>query len=241
MQKTLIIIPCYNEAKRLPYEEYVSFFSKKETIDFLFVNDGSVDNTIEVLTKLQRNFQNASILDLSQNVGKAEAIRSAMLKVELKEYEYIGYLDADLATPIDEVDNLIKQIERNPSPYLIMGSRIKILGLTDIQRKLSRHYIGRAFATVVSNMLKLPIYDTQCGAKLIKKEIVKEIFAQPFLSKWLFDVELLFRIKGSYSDYGGRIIEVPISKWEDKDGSKISAFYFLKAPFDLLKIFFHYY
>lgn len=242
MQRSLIIIPCYNESKRLPIPQYELFFKSEvgSKIDFLFVNDGSGDNTIEVLRAFELNYTNVRTLDLKVNGGKAEAIRQGMLASINLEYDYLGYFDADLATPLVEISRLLELTKRTPKPFLVMGSRIKLLGYSDIQRKLRRHYIGRIFATVVSNMLKLPVYDTQCGAKLIQKEVAFELFQNPFISKWLFDVELLFRLKKRHSDFETRIVEVPLKKWEDVAGSKISASYFLKAPLDLLRIYFNY-
>lgn len=242
MHKTLIIIPCYNEASRFPYEDYCSFFdsSKGQLLEFLFVNDGSKDDTVNTLRRLEGAYEAVQVLDLEQNVGKAEAIRKAVQSVNANEYEYLGYFDADLATPLSEIKSLLQEGDRKTKPYLIIGSRIKILGMTDINRKLFRHYIGRVFATVVSNMLKLPIYDTQCGAKLIHADVAGKLFERPFLSKWLFDVELLFRLKKNHVDFEERVVEVPIKKWEDKDGSKINTTYFIKAPLDLLKIFLRY-
>lgn len=236
----LILVPCYNEEERLPVNEYLSFLSKSPTLSICFINDGSNDGTSVVLNNIKTNAQNAHVLELNINVGKANAIREGMLKFSKGNWDYIGFLDADLATPLEELENLIKHTKNSPQPYLVMGSRVKLLGSTSIKRKLRRHYIGRIFATIVSNMLKLPIYDTQCGAKLVKHEMVSQIFEKPFISKWLFDVEMLFRLKQQVSNLENKVIEVSLKKWEDKDGSKISAAYFLKAPFDLLKIYFHY-
>ncbi|MEQ8624989.1 MAG: glycosyltransferase family 2 protein [Vicingaceae bacterium] len=239
----VVIIPCYNEDKRLAVEAFLSFCnqSNNQNISFLFVNDGSSDNTIKVLSTLEKSLpNNVHVLDLKKNVGKAEAIRKGMLYLDKNNYSFIGYFDADLATPLEELENLIAHTKKQTSPYLVMGSRVKLLGSTEIKRKMRRHYIGRIFATVVSNMLNLPVYDTQCGAKVIKSDIVESLFEKPFLSKWLFDVELLFRLKQNYPDFENRIVEVPLKKWEDKDGSKIGLTYFLRAPFDLLKIYFKY-
>lgn len=239
--KLVIIIPCYNEEKRLPLEEFRLFFEKNEQFHFLFVNDGSLDKTLDVLNNLKSDFPNqVKVLNLQQNVGKAEAIRQGMLVSTKLDYTYSAYFDADLATPLEEIPRLLSYTQQHPTPYLVMGSRIKLLGSTDIKRKLSRHYIGRVFATVVSNMLRLPIYDTQCGAKLVKKEVVVVLFEKPFISKWLFDVELLFRLIKNYEDSSTRIIEVPLKKWEDIAGSKIAFGYFLKAPLDLVRIYFRY-
>lgn len=242
MRCFLIIIPCFNEEMRLPIDEFKSFMklNSNECIKFLFVNDGSVDNTDKILFELEKEFENVSVLSLNKNEGKAEAIRSGVLhKLGEEDLNYIGYFDADLAAPLDEIFNLIKSISKG-EPYMIMGARVKLLGSTFIERKLSRHYIGRIFATIVGNMLKLPIYDTQCGAKLIRFDVAQLIFKEKFLSKWLFDVELLFRIKKHYSKFKGKIIEVPLKKWEDKNGSKINFSYYFQAPLDLLRIFFFY-
>ena len=238
---TLTIIPCFNEEKRLQRDRFVAFIKAHNQYHFLFVNDGSTDNTVQALETIKKESPNqVSVLDLKQNVGKAEAIRQGMLGSFDLNYDYFAFFDADLATPLEELPRLLDYSQQTPQPYLIMGSRIKLLGSTDIQRKLSRHYIGRIFATIVSNMLSMPIYDTQCGAKLLKKEVVPVLFDQPFLSKWLFDVELLFRLKKHFNDSASRIIEVPLKKWEDVAGSKISFTYFLKAPLDLLRIYMRY-
>ncbi len=241
-EQFLIVIPCYNEANRLSVADFVSFLQeeKNRAIHFLFVNDGSTDKTIEVIRKLEEEFSNVKVLDLKKNGGKAEAIRQAMLQSVDFSADYIGYFDADLATPLSEIHELIRYAKEKDSPYLVMGSRVKLLGSTNIKRKPRRHYIGRVFATVVSNMLKLPIYDTQCGAKLIRTDVVETVFKEPLLSKWLFDVELFFRLRKAKNDFDSKIVEVPLRQWEDKDGSKISTTYFLKAPFDLLKIYLHY-
>jgi glycosyltransferase involved in cell wall biosynthesis len=237
--KTLLIIPCYNEENRLPIDELVEFIEKENTgLKFLFVNDGSSDNTIKVLTDLAEKFPVVSVLDLKKNVGKAEAIRTAMLKQTPNEFDYIGYFDADLATPLEEINQFMAKAEKF-DPIILMGSRVKLLGITKIERKWYRHYFGRVFATVASNMLKIPVYDTQCGAKMIKSTVVKELFADPFISSWLFDVEILFRLKRlpDYNSNKTPIIELPLSKWEEKGDSKIPLTYLFKVPFELIRIY----
>jgi len=241
--KSLIIIPCYNEEKRIELEAYDSFLASEQSNDLqlVFVNDGSTDKTDVVLKELQQNHENIKLISLEKNSGKAEAIRSAVLELKLEDYQYVGYIDADLASPLSEINRLLSIAnERNDPPYLVLGSRIKILGLTSIKRKLSRHYFGRVFATIVSKMLKLPIYDTQCGLKLIRTDQAKALFEREFISSWLFDVELIFRLKELSSMASNRIIEVPLMQWEDKKGSKIKFWHFLSVPFELLRIYFRY-
>lgn len=242
--KILIIIPCYNEEKRLPIAEFEHFFNSKrsEHTSFMFVNDGSTDNTEDILYKLTTKYQQVEFLSLKNNKGKAEAIRQGILHLQLRKnkYAYIGYFDADLAAPLTEIGTLTKHINPSSKPYMLLGARVKLLGSTFIKRKIIRHYIGRVFATIVSNILNLSIYDTQCGAKLIKKDVAYLAFKDPFISKWLFDVELLFRIKSQYKTIENKIIEVPLSRWEDKSGSKIKSTYYIIAPIDLLRIYLKY-
>jgi len=242
MEKFLIVVPCYNEESRFPLSDFESYITNSENshIHFLFVNDGSKDKTSSILSDFSSNHDHAHFLNLNENVGKSEAIRRGVLSQSAEKFSYIGYFDADLAAPLSQVNLLIEKSTTHKSPYLVMGTRISLLGSTQINRNKSRHYIGRVFATVVSNMLKLPVYDTQCGAKLIRKDVAAIIFKDCFISKWLFDVELLFRIKQNFENLNNKIIEMPLEKWEDKAGSKISFSYFFKAPIDLIKIYFKY-
>lgn len=237
-----IIIPCYNEASRLPVDEFKNFLNSSHSQEFelLFVNDGSSDDTMAVLDQLAHEHPKVFALDLKKNSGKAEAIRQGMLQSEVESYEYLAFLDADLATPIEELDRMRNLAKTDPPPYLTMGSRVNLLGYSHIKRKASRHYIGRIFATLVSNLLGLAVYDTQCGAKLIQSDLVPHIFKDRFLSKWLFDVEMIFRLKQLKGDFSERILEVPLKKWEDKSGSKIKMSYYFQAPIDLFRIYLKY-
>ena len=235
--ETIIIIPCYNESKRLPTESFLDFADKNPQITFLFVNDGSTDDTLSVLEDLATKNPSLQYLNLDKNGGKAEAIRQGMLYVVNQlESDYIGFLDADLATPLDEMPCFI-ELSKRKDYEMITGLRLARLG-TEIKRKTVRHYLGRIFATCASLMLKLPVYDTQCGAKLYKTEIVFNIFKSPFITRWLFDVELLAR----YISFYGRekattkIYEYPILKWEDVQGSRLKVKDFIRAPYELLII-----
>lgn len=240
MQKTCVIIPCYNEEFRFQTEDFNSFLKSNQEIDLCFVNDGSSDNTISLLNNLQAKFSNVSVFNLDKNVGKAEAIRYAVLNLNAEKYQYLAYLDADLSTSLDEMLRLTT-FTSNTAKFII-GSRIKKLN-SSIERSQVRHISGRFLATVVHTfILKMPIYDTQCGAKVIETKLAKDIFNQPFVSKWLFDVELLLRtskLKGN--DFCKEaILEVPLKKWHDKGNSKITFFDLLKVPTDLAKIYFQY-
>jgi glycosyltransferase involved in cell wall biosynthesis len=234
---TFIVIPCYNEANRLNSQSFIDFVSEHSAIHFLFVNDGSKDNTLEILTQLTQHQNNLHFLNLEKNGGKAEAVRQGMLyAAENYDCDYIGFWDADLATPLFEILHFV-EIMLKYDYEIITGLRLARLG-AKVKRKNTRHYMGRIFATTASNILHLPVYDTQCGAKLYKKQIVEPLFNDSFTTKWLFDVEILAR----YIKLFGRekatekIYEYPVYQWEDIGGSQLKAKDFLKAPVELWKI-----
>jgi len=180
---------------------------------------------------------------MKKNGGKSEAVRQGiLLSLAQENYSYIGYWDADLATPLNEIQHLDEMIEKFHQPTLLMGSRIKTLGMTNIQRKAHRHYVGRIIATLISKILNIGVYDTQCGAKLIKASDAGKLMSEKFISRWLFDVELLFRIMKMYPNKPAEqiIIEIPLNNWIEKGDSKISATYFLKIPIELLRIHWRY-
>lgn len=237
--RVLIIIPCYNEEQRITLTAFDDFAKAHDQVHFLFVNDGSSDRTAQLIGDFSADKAWCSLLDLKQNGGKAEAIRQGVLSIEDREaYDYIGYFDADLATPLNEIPYFINEIDKRDQTLLfVMGARIARMGAA-INRKASRHYIGRVFATLVSMMLKIPVYDTQCGAKMIHKTVVFELFEQPLLTKWLFDVELIARLekKLGINAMPSVLLEIPLQAWSEIEGSKLKPTDFLKAPFELIKI-----
>lgn len=236
------IIPCYNEARRLDVSAFSGYLEQKlSSISLVFVNDGSSDDTNKMLSGLVEKYpDNSSFINLPKNVGKAEAIRQGVLEILKKENtpDYIGFMDADLAVPLSEIQKIQDAISRFKEPSMIIGSRIKLFGSTNIERSNRRHYVGRIIATLISKSLKLPIYDTQCGFKAFKSERCAELFKESFTSRWLFDVELIFRllILTSYSKINGELFEMPVSRWEEKGDSRIPLTYAFRMPFELLKI-----
>lgn len=225
------VVPCYNEAKRTKFHVFKEWKKSNSDVDFFFVNDGSTDNTLEVL---KSHFEDSQIIDLPKNGGKAEAVRLGMLQLcTLEKYSHIGFLDADLATPLSEIELFLKQVKREK--LVIMGSRWLHLGV-NIQRKWYRHYLGRVFATAASILLNLPVYDTQCGAKLFGRKELVGVVEQPFISKWIFDVELFLRLKNSGVPIKAWY-EVPLNNWEDVAGSRLKITDFLKAPLEMLALY----
>lgn len=235
--RTIIVVPCYNESQRLDGDAFVAFAEKNDGISFLFVNDGSRDNTLEVLNALSQRHPRMLVLDLEQNGGKAEAVRRGMLHAATElQADFIGFWDADLATPLSEIPRFI-HIAAGYDYKVVTGLRLLRLG-AGVRRKKLRHYLGRCFATAASVMLGLPVYDTQCGAKLYRTEVVPTLFTEKFVTRWLFDVEILARYIVNYGRTAAtnEIYEHPVFAWEDIAGSRLKAHDFFKAPVEMLKI-----
>ena len=241
MEKICVIIPCYNEAQRLEVDVFREFVKREGRFDFCFVNDGSQDNTSEVLQRVvELEPERFLLVDNADNRGKAEAVRCGMLYVDsLNRYTVVGYLDADLATPLEDLYLLADEMDRKPEVGMAMGARLKRLG-ANVQRKAYRHYLGRGFATVVSMLFQLPVYDSQCGAKLMKSELIPVGLGEKFNSGWLFDVELLLRVRKEHADYDRIIHEVPLNTWIEKGDSRIKFKHLLKMPKELFHIYCRY-
>ncbi len=154
-------------------------------------------------------------------------------------FDRFAFLDADLSTSIEECILLSEKVTKETC--FVFGSRIKKLD-NNIQRKAYRFIIGRVIATFISKMLRLPIYDSQCGCKIFSREWATLIFNKAFLTRWLFDVEIFYRLINLFgrNKIQTKILEVPLSAWIDSENSKVSLFYGIKVWFDLLKIYKHY-
>jgi dolichyl-phosphate beta-glucosyltransferase len=212
-----LIIPCYNEAARLDFDALAHL---PAGVRCLLVDDGSSDGTATLIRKHVSD--TLKLLELPHNVGKAEAIRRGVLHAHaaglLDHAAWVGYWDADLATPLDELPYFLafaSMAEGNIEG--ILGSRVSRLGST-IRRSFGRHVLGRLFATVAAALLGLDSYDSQCGAKLFRPALVDRAFATPFLTRWIFDVEILMRLRDC------QLIECPIRRWRDVPGSKVRIF-----------------
>ena len=245
-QKTLVIVPCYNEEKRLLPEKIIYFVKQNPDYGFIFVDDGSSDGTTNILRTLKLQLpERISILTMAVNSGKAEAVRRGFLS-GLKETkaEFLAFWDADLATPLDLLPDFSRIITQNSNLDMVLGARVKLMG-RDIERRMIRHYLGRIFSTCVSAARKLRIYDTQCGAKMFRvNETLHRIFETPFKSKWIFDVEILARYlkekKPTSQEAEAKIYELPLKTWHDVAGSKLKAADFGTAFFELIQIYLNY-
>ena len=235
----VLIIPCFNEAKRLSIEE-VETLMLKESLSLTFVDDGSDDGTRSMLENLRQRWdQRVQVIVNEQNCGKAESVRKGLLDALQNGATIAGYADADFSTPASELIRLLNIIETT-GHKVVMGSRIRHLGVV-IQRSAFRHYIGRVFATLAAMILKLPVYDTQCGAKWFKtSDTLRHSLTSPFRSRWAFDVELIGRLHKGFANQNAYaqddFLEVPLNQWIDLGESKISLKDKLQILYDLTRI-----
>jgi glycosyltransferase involved in cell wall biosynthesis len=244
---TIVVVPCFNEANRLDVRAYAEFMAGHPDVSLLFVDDGSTDDTPLVLERLrQRHPKQVSTLRLNTNVGKAEAVRRGIQAAWRRSPKFVGYFDADLAAPLGEIPHLIHVLQTRPGVQLAMGSRVALLG-RQIRRSGWRHLLGRVFATAASYVLGLPVYDTQCGAKLFRATPANaELFSRPFVSHWIFDVEILARLVAFASSPNCSqraeelIYEYPLDHWRDVGDSRLQPWDFAVAARDLMTIYWRY-
>ena len=237
--RVTVVVPCYNEEERLPVDVFRSFSVPDAQVGFLFVNDGSRDGTLAKLETLHASDPNRfGVLDQEKNSGKSEAVRRGILAAIQGAPDVVGFWDADLATPLSEIPLFLDIFRQRPDVEMVFASRVRLLG-RDISRRASRHYFGRVGATLISTTLGVAVYDTQCGAKLFRvSDTLREIFSKPFLSRWIFDVEIIARLielRGR-ENAARALYELPIRVWHDVKGSKIKGGDFFKALRDLYRI-----
>jgi glycosyltransferase involved in cell wall biosynthesis len=235
-----IVIPCFDEADRLDADGLTEL-AKRAGATLVLVDDGSTDTTAAILQRLvDADPERFVLLSLPTNVGKGETVRRGLRAGMDGGADVVGYYDADLATPPVEMARLVAVMQEQPDLGVVMGARVGLLGHA-IHRSMVRHYLGRVFATVSSLVLGLDVYDTQCGAKVFRAgPPLEAALAQPFTSRWVFDVELIGRLHQGTADVAGlpasAFLEVPLTEWRDVGGTKLRLGSATRAAADLLRI-----
>jgi len=241
-RELILVVPCYNEARRLRADVFFEFARTHAGVGFLFVDDGSADDTWALQTGMALAAPGSiRATRLATNQGKAEAVRLGLIDAMTERPSLVGFWDADLSTPLTAVADFLNVAAKFPDVDLILGSRVLLMG-RDVRRKASRHYLGRVFATAASLALDLPVYDTQCGAKVFRaNEALGRVLSTPFCSPWIFDVEILARYIALRVDDGGtprrsRIYELTVPAWHDVPGSKLKAWDFVRSIGELAAV-----
>jgi CheY-like chemotaxis protein len=237
-----VVIPCYNEAKRLLSKEFISFITKNSGYRLCFVNDGSLDNTAQILINLRKGREDyITVYTCKKNVGKAEAVRKGMLHMAKQlDLDYFGFLDADLSTGLNDFDHLVSVIE-NSKYKVVSGSRIRRMG-ANIKKESSRRFISWSINFIIRKILSLDFKDTQCGAKIFHKDVLEVSFKDKFITKWIFDVEVFRRITLYYGLNKAKKIfyEQPLKRWVHAEGSKLSTKDSIKIIGQLIQVAWYY-
>ena len=232
-----IVVPCYNEAMRLDLAAFSTFLRQCPETRLIFVNDGSKDDTLSVLAILhEAHPTQIEVLSLSRNSGKAEAVRQGLLYAAAGSYTFVGYWDADLATPLDAIPDFTNIAQRYAEVEVVYGARLQLLGHR-VHRTLSRRIISRICARLARVAVGLPIGDTQCGAKLLRNTPrLAQSLARPFSAGWLFDVELFSRIAETAASSAKAFYEYPLSEWTEVPGSKVTGRAIRRAGLAMLRL-----
>jgi len=222
--RTTIIIPCYNEANRLHLEAFLNFARKNPKISFVFVDDGSKDLTISLLCGAMAALpKQVDVLMMARNAGKAEAVRHGLKFAAKRGDKYVAFLDADLATPLNAINDFISVAERLDNIDVVFGSRAGGLGRR-VYRDLHRKVISLVCASMGRLATGLALKDTQCGAKLFRNTPhLKTCLEAPFTAGWLFDVELFLRISNPNKQERKNFFEYPVLEWTEIPGSNIKS------------------
>lgn len=209
MRRYDIVIPAYNELHRIQrtLDHYIRFFD--ESVHFIVVLNGCRDNTLDIVQTISAKFPSRlTIINIEEAIGKGGAIREGWQKAQA---EWVGFVDADGATAPDE---FLKLIEASRDHDGAIASRF--LKESKIIARLSwlRTYVSRSAIWIIRLLFRLPYSDSQCGAKLFRREVIIPILPKLSVTNLLFDVELLW-----WLDYQSRdIIDVP-TIWVDQPGS----------------------
>lgn len=211
-----IIIPAYNEAERIgaSLDRILSYIAESRwSAEVIVVNDGSRDNTSEVVQEYSGRNPIIRVLENPGNRGKGYSVRNGMLNAS---GQVLLFTDADLSSPIEEANKLFAVIESGQADVAI-GSRYLQSELQTRKQPLHRRMLGRAFNGALRMILGLSYVDTQCGFKAFNRKAVTTIFPNMKIERWGFDPEILFLARR----YGLRVAEVPVS-WAHDHRSKIS-------------------
>ncbi|MBU0612488.1 glycosyltransferase family 2 protein [Patescibacteria group bacterium] len=225
--KTLsLVIPVYNEEKRIKesLKKIVSYLNDVcAEYEIIIVDDGSSDKTQDVVKEMATD--RFRIILVNENRGKGYAVKKGML---VARYEYVLFSDADLSTPIEELEKFSKHIENFD---IIIGSRAMKDSNIEIHQPWFKEFLGRVGNKVIQFMLLPGIQDTQCGFKLFNKKSLA-VFEKQTINRWGFDFEILWLAK----KMGFRIKEIPV-RWINDFGTKVSGFsHYINTFTELLKI-----
>ena len=225
-----VIIPAYNEEKRLPKTlQSVHEYLRQQGYEYeiIVVSDGSRDRTVQAVKDLTSQIANLRLIDRKENRGKGYTVKEGMLNAK---GDYRLFMDADNSTTIDQIEKMWPWFERGYD--IVIGSRDIKGAILDPPQPFYRRFVGKIFRFARDIICDLwGIYDTQCGFKCFKKEVVEAIFPKLKIERFAFDVEILLLARM----YGFKIKEIPVY-WRNDPESKVKLKSAIKMGLDLFKI-----
>ncbi len=214
----LLLIPAYNEERRIEpvLREYAQHFQQHYSGKFqlVVVLNGCRDNTLGVVQKVARDYPCISALEFAAPIGKGGALIEGLKLAPLA--DYIGYVDADGATPPKAFHDLVRRLGEADC---VIASRWLPGAVLHVEQSSKRQFASRVFHLIVELLFRMHIRDTQCGAKVMTRQAVEKIHPNLRIADMAFDINLLYSLKRA----GFRILEVP-TEWTDKIGSKVTLF-----------------
>ena len=238
--RVCLVVPCYNEAHRFENAPWHALL-RTNGVHLIFVDDGSSDHTPLRLANLVRALprRRASAIVLPRHAGRGEAVRQGLLAALTLGYPWVGYTDADVATPVPELLRLMRDVLPG-APAVVLGARVRRLG-AQVVRHPMRLALGRLFAWGAGLALGCGVYDTQCPAKFFRPSAaLRGALEQPFTAPWVFDTELLARLLYPAPNKAGLalsdFLEIPLQAWRDVEGSKLTWRAGARAGADLMRI-----
>jgi glycosyltransferase involved in cell wall biosynthesis len=242
-----IVVPAYNEATRLDIQYWLALI-QSSACDWLFVDDGSTDETPKILQSLIQTPCQGSLglIVQTSNLGKAESVRRGLLEFRDRGYstnDIVGFLDADGAFPLEEVVRFTQMATSRDTRYsplrygdfdALWSSRVSMAGRT-IDRRIQRHFMARVLHTLIALKHPLLPYDTQCGLKFFRaSEVFFSAIAEAFQTRWFFEIEILMRCRRRGSSLLVR--EEPLEAWQDVSNSKIRGRELLRIAGEYIRI-----
>jgi len=220
--RLVLVVPCRNEGSRLKAQPFLRLVAANRDVQLLFVDAGSRDGTAAILADMASGGgTHISVLTLPRRAGLAEASRRGVLAAFGQGPALVSVWDADLSTPLSELASFLEVFDAHPAVDIVMGARIRMLG-RDIRRRRLPHYAERVFAGVASFLLGVPVYDTQCGARVFRAtDAIAKAFASPFHSRWMMNVEILARYLAAtgVASAPAKLYELPLRTWSSYDRS----------------------
>jgi dolichyl-phosphate beta-glucosyltransferase len=226
-----IVIPAYNEARRLPstLDRIASYLAAQRFLccEVIVVDDGSQDSTVTIAQAFASSRPYVRVIASQPNRGKGHAVRQGVLRTT---GEWVLFTDADLSTPIEELDNLLA-VARQTSASVVIGSRALDRSVIEQRQGRLRECAGRVFNLLARTLTGINVRDSQCGFKLYRGDAAHQIFSRQRLDGFSFDVEdLVIARQLRY-----RVQEVPV-RWKNAPGTKVTSLAGLKSFGDLLTI-----